>query len=112
MTAMNVFLTEGNVEIYLSRLHMTWSAEERDKLLRFLVREEDRMGASREHLENGERRVNEGRELVARQRQLVAEIPLNERDGNPAALLLETLERTQTLLEQHLTVLQRRLGRL
>jgi hypothetical protein len=45
-TQMNVFLTEGNVEIYLSKLHLTWKPEERDKLLRLLAREEQQMGAA------------------------------------------------------------------
>jgi len=74
---MSVFLTEGNVEIYLSRLHTTWDPEERDKLLRLLVQAQ--MGASREHLENGERRVNEGRDRVITQRRPVIDIPLPER---------------------------------
>lgn len=106
---MKVFLTEGNVEIYLSRLHTTWNPEDRDKLLRLLVREESSMGASREHLENGERRVSEGRDRIDRQRRLVADIPFHESTATQATLLLETLEQTQALLEEHLRVLQRRL---
>jgi hypothetical protein len=105
---MNVFLTEGNVEIYLSRLHTTWSTEERDRLLRLLVQEESRMGSSREHVENGERRVSDGRDRIVKQRRLVADIPPPERPAAPAALLLETLEKTQALLEEHLKALQRR----
>ncbi|MBY0320846.1 MAG: hypothetical protein K2X72_19135 [Reyranella sp.] len=104
---MSVFLTEGNVEIYLSRLHTTWSLEERDRLLRLLVQEESRMGTSREHLENGERRVSDGRDRIIRQRRLVADIPPPERAAAPASLLLETLEKTQALLEEHLVMLQR-----
>jgi hypothetical protein len=76
---MRVFLTEGNVEIYLSQLHTTWNPDERDKLLRLLVREESSMGASREHLENGERRVSEGRDRIDRQRRLVADTPFHQR---------------------------------
>jgi hypothetical protein len=109
MVSMNVFLTESNVEIYLSRLHTTWNAEDRDKLLRLLVREESQMGFSREHLENGERRTMEGRDRVTRQRELVANIPPNQRDGNPHALLLVTLEQTQALLESHVAALRQRL---
>jgi hypothetical protein len=109
MNPMNVFLTEGNVEIYLSRLHATWNAEERDKLLRLLLQEEAHMGASREHLENGERRVSEGRDRIAKQRQAVAGLPVEERTGNSAVLILETMEATQALLEEHLVMLQRQL---
>jgi hypothetical protein len=105
---MGVFVTEGNVEIYLSRLHTTWNLEERDKLLRLLAREEAQMGLNREHLENGERRVSEGRERIAKQRRIVADGLLHEQTRSSAALLLETLEKTQTLLEEHLMALQQR----
>lgn len=108
MTSISIFLTEGNVEIYLSQLHKTWDREDRDKLLRLLVREEDQMGSAREHLENGERRVHEGRQRIARQRQIVANALSQEQVDARAALLLETLEQTQALLEQHLTALRRR----
>lgn len=105
---MSVFLIEGNVEIYLSRLHTTWNPEERDKLLRLLAREESQMGLSREHLENGERRVSDGRDRIARQRRLIADIPLPGRAIASDAMLLDTLEKTQALLEEHLMALQRR----
>jgi len=103
---MNVFTTEGNVDIYLSRLHLTWSAEERDKLLRLLVQEEARMGDDREHIERAERRVADGRERVIRQRQLVAERRPAEGEDNQHIQLLETLERTQQLLETHLQTMR------
>ncbi len=78
---MSVFLIEGNVEIYLSRLHTTWNPEERDKLLRLLVREEAQMGFGREHLENAQRRVSDGRDRIARQRRLVDNLPLPRTGG-------------------------------
>ncbi|MFZ5783743.1 MAG: hypothetical protein ACOY4R_26390 [Pseudomonadota bacterium] len=108
MNPMDVFVTEGNVEIYLSRLYATWSAEERQKLLSLVIAEEAKMGLSREHLENGQRRVADGRERVARQRALVAALPQAKQAGSQAALLLRTLEELQALLEQHLEVLQQR----
>ena len=103
MSPMEVFVTEGNVEIYLSRLHRTWNACDRDMLLRLLCQEEARMGFSREHLENGEKRVLEGRERLRKQRELVAQLGSQDQ----AALLLETLEKTQMLLEQHLSRLRK-----
>ena len=106
-TPMNVFLTEGNVDIYLSRLHLTWKPEERDGLLRLLLREEDQMGASREHLERAERRIAEGRELIARQRNIVARLP-EQRPTDVETHLLRTLEQTQALLEHHLEILRQR----
>jgi hypothetical protein len=108
MSPMNVFVTEGNVEIYLSKFHTTWNVQERDMLLRLVRQEEDRMGLSREHLENGERRVAEGRERLRRQRELVTELRLQEQAGRREALILQTLEKTQLLLEQHLRQLRER----
>lgn len=105
MTPLDVFVTEGNVDIYLSRLYLTWDPVERDNLLRLVATEESRMGRSREHLENGERRVAQGRERLDMQREMVARLALPDRDASTAVRLLETLERTQALLEQHLQAL-------
>jgi hypothetical protein len=108
MSPMNVFVTEGNVEIYLSKLHTTWNVQERDMLLRLVGQEMARMGLSREHLENGERRVAQGKERVRRQRALVAELHLQEQAERREVLILQTLEKTQMLLEQHLRQLRER----
>ena len=107
-TPLNVFLREGNVELYLSKLHATWEPAERDTLLRLLAKEESQMGRSREHLENGERRVADGRECLERQRRAIAASPSQEAKSADM-LLLETLEQTQMLLEQHLQWLRERL---
>ena len=106
MTALDVFVAEGNVEIYLSKLQRAWSAEERDALLRLLIAEEDQMGRSREHLLNGQRRVWEGRARVRKQQELVARLPTERQAASREALILQTLEATQTLLEAHLTSLR------
>ncbi|MBV8187506.1 MAG: hypothetical protein JOY64_27915 [Alphaproteobacteria bacterium] len=101
-------MTEGNMEIYLSKLHTTWSADERDNLLRLVAAEEARMGHQREHLENGERRAAQGRKRIERQREIVASVPAEQREASPEALLLDTLEQTQALLETHLRALRAR----
>ena len=101
-TSLNAFVTESNVELYLSRLYTTLDATDRDNLLRLLVEEESKMGRSLEHVENGERRVADGCERLKRQRTVVAGLPIGKRHEHPAARLLETLEQTQALLEQHL----------
>jgi hypothetical protein len=108
MTPMNVFVTEGNLEIYLSKLHATWSAEQRDSLLRLVTKEEARMGLSREHLDNGERRVADGQARIRKQRDLVASLAAEQRDTSREALILETLQITQALLESHLQALRER----
>ena len=108
-TPRNLFVTEGNVEIYLSRLYVTWDAHERATLLRLVAEEETRMGESQEHVQNGERRVIDGRERIQRQRQIVDQVAADQRSSSRAVMLLETLERTQELLEWHLQRLQNRL---
>ncbi len=99
-TPMNDFLTEGNVEIYLSRLHNAWDVGARDVLLRLLVEEDGRMGQSRVHFENGER-----------QREIVQSLEPDHEDASREALVLETLEKTQSLLEGHLELLRERFER-
>ena len=107
MPPMDVFVTEGNVEIYLSRLHTTWNALGRDKLRRLVCEDQARMGFSREHIENGERRAREGRERLKKQRELVAQLDLQDQTASHVALLLETLVKTRMLLEQQLSRLRK-----
>ncbi|MGD9880980.1 MAG: hypothetical protein AB7I59_27200 [Geminicoccaceae bacterium] len=109
MMSLDVFVTEGNVDIFLLKLHKTLDPIERDKLLRLVATEEAKMGRSREHVENGQIRVTDGRERLERQRILVAGLSLEERSAHPAAFLLETLEKTQNLLQEHLRLLRERL---
>jgi hypothetical protein len=104
-TPQNVFVTESNIDIYLSKLHQTHDPTERDVLVRLILEEQSRMGLSREHVENGERRVVEGRRRVEQQRLLVSEVPPPNRADHPAVGLLELMEKTQRLLEEHLKVL-------
>ena len=105
---LNVFVAEGNVEIYLAKLYKTWNPEERDVLLRLLAIEESQMGVAREHKENGERRVAEGSRRVQQQREVVAALPPGTSVPNLAIHLLETFEQTQELLEAHLQTITAR----
>jgi hypothetical protein len=107
----SVFVAEGNVEVYLSKLLSTFNQEEREALLRLLADEQTRMGPSPEHVENGQRRVVEGRQRIEKQREVVGNLtgqPPSERQAllEQAVFMLETLERTQSLLEQHLKRLE------
>ena len=104
----NVFVTERNVDIYLSRAFETNDLQERDTLLRLLVEEQSRMGARREHLENGRRRVDQCSRLLQRQREIVGSFNARERDALQAQFVLETMERTLTLVQDHLQGLERR----
>lgn len=95
MSALNVFVAERNVDIYLSKLHNGLNPSERDVILRLLVKEEGDMGLSREHVDNGERRVIDGRQRVKRHRILVADLSLKKRLEHPENARLETLGWTQ-----------------
>jgi hypothetical protein len=103
----NVFVTESNVELYLSKAYAAKDAAERDILLRLLVQEERRMGSSREHVENGERRLDDCKERVKRQREIVGTLHSNE-SRLQAELLLETFEAILVLMEKHQRVLVER----
>ena len=107
-TAMNVFLTEGNIEIYLTRLYTTWEIQDRDVLIRLLVAELNQMGESREHFENGERRVADGAQRILRLRKLLEECRADGRPTDRQAFELQTFERTQALLEAHVEKLRHR----
>ncbi|MBS0523749.1 MAG: hypothetical protein JSS04_08945 [Proteobacteria bacterium] len=96
----DVFVTESNVEMYLSRAYECLDARQRDLLLRLLVQEEDRMGSSREHLENGARRVEDCRERIKRQRELVGSLQQNE-NRIRAEFMLGTFEQILVLMERH-----------
>ena len=107
-TAMNVFLREGNVEIYLTRLHGTWQVQDRDVLLRLLVSELDQMGESKQHLENGQRRVADGARRLRRLRELREERRAGGGSTDRQDFELQTSEKTQALLEAHVVRLRRR----
>jgi hypothetical protein len=98
--AIDVFVAESNVEMYLSKAHVCLDAEQRDVLLRLLAAEEDRMGNSREHVENGERRLEECKERVKCQREVLSTLQQNE-NRLRAEFLLETFEATLVLMERH-----------
>lgn len=106
----NVFVTESNVDIYLTKAYACWDAKERDLLLRLVADEEARMGASREHMENSKRRVDDCRERVKRQREIVRSLQPTEK-GHPAVFMLETFEQMLALMEAHQRLLVERFQR-
>lgn len=97
----NVFVTENNVELYLSKAYECFDSEMRDLLLRLVVEEETRMGARREHVDNGQRRLDDCKERVQRQREIVRELHRQNRSRAQAEFILETLERTLLLMKDH-----------
>jgi hypothetical protein len=103
----DVFVTESNVDIYLTRAYSSRNAKERDLLLRLVANEEARMGASREHMENGARRIEDCKERVKRQRELAHSLQPKD-DRRRAVFMLETFERTLVLIEGHQRLLVER----
>jgi hypothetical protein len=103
----NVFVTESNVDIYLSKAYASMDGNQRDLLLRLVAEEESRMGASHDHMENGERRIEDCKDRVKRQRDLVNSLQPNENRVR-AEFLLATYERTLVLMEGHQRLLVER----
>lgn len=101
MAPLNIFVTEGNAEIYLSKLRATFSSGMRDELLRLLSNEQSQMTSTLTHLQNGGRRVAEGLSRIQRQREELARLADQGGPTDAATFLLETLEKTQLLLEIH-----------
>lgn len=106
--ALNVFIAEGNIEIYLSKLHGIFDPTECDQIRHLMAKEFAGMGFSRVHQEGGVRRVMAGRQRLEKQRFVVAGPPLNELAAQQDALLLEMLKRTQKLLEEQPRLLRKR----
>jgi len=104
-TPTNVFVTENNVEMYLSKAYKSLDRDQRDLLLRLVSEEEARMGHSREHVESAARRLEDSRERVQRQRDVVAGLPAQDPNRAREQFLLETLEKTLLLMEQHQRIL-------
>jgi hypothetical protein len=81
--------------------------KQRDVLLRLLVEEEDRMGRSREHMDNGQRRLEDCKEWMKRQRELLGSLQRNE-NRLQAEFMLDTFEQTSLLMDPHQRLLVER----
>jgi hypothetical protein len=111
ITSTDVFVAETNVEMYLSKAYECLDANTRDVLLRLLAEEEARMGASREHMENGHRRLDDCKGRVRRQRELVSSLAQQGQRQPQEQFLLDTLEKTLVLMQQHQRFLNERFKR-
>ncbi len=101
MTAMDVFVAEGNVELYLSGAYKTLDPEKRDTLLRLVAEEESKMARRREHLQQNGERLAECEDRVRRQRELVSELQSRQQNSMQAEFVLETFERCLLLIRDH-----------
>lgn len=101
MSTVNYFVIESNISLYLDRLNRDLDQQTRDTVLKLLLDEEAKVGRAREHLERAEQRILEGRERLIRQRARIAEFPIGHPSLDGEEMLVDTLERTQALLEAH-----------
>lgn len=100
-TPMNVFVTEHNVDIYLSQLQVAQDDQSRDNLMRLLVEEFKTMGVSHDHLDMADRHIRDGRKSILVQREFVEALPVETRATHPSTFSLASLEAAQSLLEAH-----------
>jgi hypothetical protein len=105
---MNVFITESNVEIFLAKAYNSMDANERAMLLRLVADEHGRMGGRGEHLENGQRRLNDCRERLRRQREAISASDPRAPELTSEKFRLETLEKVLLMLEEHQRILGER----
>lgn len=99
--SMNVFVTESNVDQYLSKAYSALDREERDVLLRLMVEEQGRMGGRLEHVENAKRRLDDCRERVRQQRGVVDALDHQHPNRLREEFLLDTFEKALAVLREH-----------
>jgi hypothetical protein len=100
-TPMNHFVTESNIDIYLSRLRETADGSERSKLMRLLTAELSSMGQTCAHLEKAERRVADLADRMRWQRQELVRLKDAQLPTGSAASVLQTMERAHSVLLGH-----------
>ena len=101
MTAMEIFVAEGNVELYLSGAYKTLDPEKRDTLLRLVAEQESKMARRREHLQHNGERLAACEDRVRRQRELVSDLQTRRQSSMQAEFVLETFERCLVLIRDH-----------
>lgn len=77
----------------------SWQPRDGPKLLRYHARMDRKL--EQQHLQEAERHVAEGREHINKQRQIIAELERDGHDTSTARELLETLEQSQRMHEEH-----------
>jgi hypothetical protein len=98
--------SEGNISLFADQLRWEAAPDRREVLKRLLIQEEDRLGATQERLRMVERKLEEGAELIARQRRLIAQAKGRGADARAAERALETCEMIQDLFEKFRAVLR------
>jgi hypothetical protein len=104
MDATSIGLHNINIDRTLVRLGTYIDPRKRATLLKFLVEEEDRLGAGRDQLEHTARRVREGEARISRTLAIIEGLIdyglMNEETFSKALGVLSTIRESQVLLEQ------------
>jgi hypothetical protein len=90
----------GNILCFADQLRWETDPARQDTLKRLLIEEENRFGATEEHLRIVELKLADGAERIARQRRLIAELKCGGGDAASAERLLRTFEMIQELFER------------
>ena len=104
MDATSVWPHNINIDRTLNRLGTYVDPRKRDTLLKFLIEEEDQLGAGPDHLEHSARRVHEGKARINRTLAIVEGLIdsglMDLERFSKAMEVLSTLRDSQTLIEE------------
>ncbi len=90
---------ERNIDIFHSRFQFEEDHEVRDLLLRLLIKEEDKLGSTREKLEILDRKIVRGLVLIEKQTEIIDGMKTKNLDTRIAAQILELLTDSQNALK-------------
>ena len=99
MGDMDRWVSDGNISCFADQLRYENIPARQETLKRLLIEEENRFGATEDRLRLVERKITDGAEVIARQRNLIAEIKNNGGDFSGAERMLRTMETVLNLFE-------------
>ena len=104
MDATSIWLHNTNIDRTLNRLGAYVDPRKRAILLKFLIEEEDQLGAGPDQLTSSGRRVREGRARVSRTLAIIEGLIdcglMDQETFSKAMEVLSTLRESQDLIEQ------------
>jgi hypothetical protein len=101
MNTTDKFVCERNVALCRERLESETDPSMRQAIIRLLVDEETKLGATLEQLANVNRHIKRYRDLIAQQGAWIAEMQGKGHDIGRAHALLETFAATRAVHEEH-----------
>jgi hypothetical protein len=95
------YVTKQNVSRFRELLSSESDTSRAADLVKLLIEEEDKLGASSERLEDIDQEIAKGDKRIAWQRTLVAAMERDGRDAAVAKALLENLTQIQAMYQQY-----------